>query len=374
MQISRSALLLASSLAAAAGCGASGKGQGNGSTPIALPRVYPPVRASTPSALIADPAYAAEVSESSSALSMAGAMATDAQPEPETFAAAGAGINLATAVQERLYTMGPTEILRILSEVDGRTSTLDTRASQHPCLTTTPVSRTYALPGGQTFTVKLQCREEFGGPGSVGGGWLAFGFDAALEGDGDGGATDDGGVASDGGALGTEGGGNSFYLIEGQSGGMGSAYHFDRTTGNVEGWIAVADSSVPTGSQVLMHMATDKAAGTFELALAGSGVGFCSAHLKTGAGFLFIDGKTNAPPPPGSPMTGQYCDATRTGCFQTTALDTDLGGDAPGCAAIGRSSFGIATDLDASSDPGANVVPATIYTTFNLEPIEVPAF
>lgn len=363
MRTSLSAVLVASSLATAAGCG--GGGKGNGSS-ISLPLVYPPVRASTPASLIADPAYEAEVSKSS-ALSMP----TDADAQPETFPAPGDEVNLATVVQERLYTMGPTEILRILSDVDGRTSTLDTRTDKHPCLTTAPVARTYALPGGQTFVVQLQCLEEFSGPGGVGGGWFAFGFDTALEADA--GVTDDGGASNDGGALGTIGGGNGFYLIEGQSGGMGSAYHFDRTTGNVEAWVAVADSTAPNNSQVLMHMSTDKAAGAFELTLGGSGVGFCAAHLKTGGGFLFIDGKTNAPPPPGSPI-GQYCDPARAGCFDTSALGTDLGGDAASCASIGRASFNLATDLDASSDPEANVVPATIYTYFNTEPTDVPAF
>src|SRR5204863_1088492 len=126
------------------------------------------------------------------------------------------------------------------------------------------------------------------------------------------------------------------YLIEGQEGGNGSAYHIDRH-GNVEGWIAVAERDIPGNSQVIMHLRTDKTAGTLELALAGSAVGFCAAHLKTNPEFLFVSGKTNAPPPPGTMQAvgTQYCDAVRSGCFRADDLATDLGGDSGSCTAIG---------------------------------------
>jgi hypothetical protein len=330
--------------------GASCTGAGGSDTPIPLPQVYPPVRANTPTALIADPAFAAPVSHSHQHQAMSGQ------------------ISLAQAVQERLYSPGPTAILRILHEIDGRVIGLDPRPSQHPCLTAPPVSTTYALPGGQTFTVKLQCLERF----NDGAGWIAFGFDSALAAP----TTDAATAPPDGGALGADGGGNSFYLIEGQDRGLGGAYRIDRTTENVEGWIAVADKEVPENSQAIMHLLTNKAAGTLEMAFGGAGVGFCSAHLKTGAGFLFIAAKTNAPPPAGTataPGT-QYCDAVRTGCFAATALGTDLGGDAADCAAIGAGNFSIPVELDASMDPGANVSFPTIYTFFSHPPAGVAAF
>ncbi|HEY4183414.1 MAG TPA: hypothetical protein VGP07_00020 [Polyangia bacterium] len=340
------------------GCGKSGS-----STPIPLPLVYPPVRAGTPDGLIADPTYAAGATSSKkSALLKTGSALNDA-------------INLATAVQERLYTMGPTEILRLVSDVDARTTSLDTRTSEHPCLSGAPVPFTYSFPGGQTFPIQLQCLEAIGGGSSPSGGWLAFGFDAALAAA----PAPDGGDAEpapDGGVMGTDGGGDHFYLAEGQNGGMGSVYRFDRSTGDVEGWISVADQSLPTGSQVIMHLTTNKAAGTLELTMGGSSVGFCAAHLKSGGNYLFIDAKTTAPPPPGTSMSAgvQYCDASRTGCFDTTNLATDLGGDAPDCAALARPTFSITTDLDASSDPGANVTPPTIYTYFTGQPSGIPAF
>jgi hypothetical protein len=228
---------------------------------------------------------------------------------------------------------------------------LDTDTAKHTCLTTTPAIQTYSLPSGQTFSVKLQCLDRFGDS------WIALGFDNAL--------AADGGSASDGG---------DFYFVEGQTGGMGGAYHVNSASGDVEAWISVADSTAPNNSQVIMHLLT-ASAHTVELSLAGSGVGFCSAHLKADADHLFIRAKTNGAPPPGTPMTGpQYCDASRDGCFAVGALGTDLGGDASDCAEVAATTFGIASELDASGDPEANVTPASIYMYFAQVPAGVPAF
>jgi hypothetical protein len=321
------------------GCGGSSSAS---NARIDLPRVYPPVRASTPSSLILDPMY--QAAAKTSALRVAGL--------PQALVSPAA--NLAQTIQERLYTAGPTEILRIVHELDDRTLQLDTTPSKHECLTATPRATTIALPGGQTFTLQLQCIEHWSG----GGGWIAFGFDSAQ--------------SADAGLIAAHGG-NDFYLLEGQTGGMGGAYHLAAGSGNVEGWMSVADSRVPSGSQVLMHLLTDQSAGTTELTLAGSGVGFCAAHLKTSSDYLFIRAKTNGAPPPGTPISaaGQYCDAARSGCFATSALDADLGGDAASCSTLG---FDIALDLDASGDASANVTPARVYEYFAQEPTNIADF
>jgi hypothetical protein len=316
---------------------------------ITLPQVYPPVRAATPSQLINDAQYAAVTSGQS----------LDALTELGRARQGQAVINLATVVQERFYSGGPTAILRIVKELDDRVQGLDTDPSAHECLTAAPVLWSYALPGGQSFTVKLQCLEELGAPGSPGAGWVAFGFDQAS--------------AADAGPA-EAGEGNDFYLIEGQETGMGGAYHVAGATGSVEAWISVADENAPLNSQVIMQLVTDKPAGTLELALAGSAVGFCSAHLKTSLDHLFVSGRTNAPPPPGSPMAGQYCDTPRASCFDTVALATDLGESSPSCTGLGPTSFAIRADLDASTDVGANVTPAEIWRYFAQKPTGVPAF
>jgi hypothetical protein len=316
---------------------------------IQLPQVYPPVREATPSELIADAQYAGSAPSGP----------LDAVTELGRARQAQTAINLATAIQERFYSGGPTHILRIIKELDDRVLALDTDPSAHPCLTAAPVSSSYTLPAGQRMDVKLQCLQEFGAPGSAGAGWLAFGFDQAS--------------AADAGPA-EAGEGNDFYLIMGQETGNGGAYHVAGATGNVEAWIAVADENVPLNSQVLMHLVTDKAASTLELALGGAAVGFCSAHLKTSPDHLFVSGRTNAVPPPGAPMAGQYCEVTRAGCYETAALTTDLGENSPTCMGVGPSTFAITVGLDASTDAGANVTPAQIWRYFSQRPVGVPTF
>ena len=307
-----------------------------------------PVREVTPAQLIAD----AEYSGATPGGAAYGATELGWARQAQT------AVNLATSIQERFYSAGPTHILRIVKELNDRVLGLDTDPSSHPCLTAAPVPWSYALPG-QRVTVQLQCLQEFGAAGSAGAGWLAFGFDRAS-------------AADAGPTQASEG--NDLYLIMGQEAGNGGAYHIAGATGNVEGWIAVADRNVPLNSQVLMHLLTDKAAGTLELALGGAAVGFCSAHLKASRDYLFVSGRTNAPPPPGSPMAGQYCDARRAGCFATAALTTDLGESSPSCAGVGASAFAIVPGLDASTDAGANVSPAEVWRYFSQRPTGVPAF
>jgi hypothetical protein len=353
-----------------AGCG--GKDDGGGA-PLALPRIYPPVRAATPSALIADPRYAQALTAAIAQMGPGDTMPGNTMPGdtmPGSMNPDGGmpgEVSLGLAVQDRFYSAGPTSLLRIVKELDDRVAGLDPRPGKHSCLTTAPVPTTYALPGGQTFTVKLQCLD------SRGTDWVAFGFGSALAAASDAGAPDDAGPP-DGGALAAEGGGDDFFLIQGQSTGNGGAYHVKRSTGDVEGFIAVADSQSPGNSQVIMHLLTSKAAGTLELALGGAAVGFCSAHLKTGGDVIYVKGKTNAAPPPGTPAGSQACAAARTGCFAAGALGVDLGATAPACAALGEGSFRISTELDASPAPGANVTPGTLHTLFAQPPASVPAF
>lgn len=371
MRIAAWALLL---VTVAGGCG----GDKDGAA-LVLPKVYPPVRASTPTGLIADPRFTASVAQSLAAMlaqmtggdtmpgsadggTMPGSAGGDTMPGSAGGNTMPGSISLGTAVQERLYTPGPTSLLRIVKELDDRVAQLDPQPGKHACLTMAPVSKTYNLPGGQSFTVKLQCLESHGSD------WVGFGFATALQ------ASDAGAPASDAGALATEGGGDDFFLVAGQAGGGGGAYHIQRSTGNVEGWIAVADSQAPGNSQVIMHLVTNKAAGSLELALGGSAVGFCTAHLKTDADSVFIKARINAPPPPGTPAGSQHCAAERTGCFASTALATDLGAGAAACADIAPGTFQLAVGLDASNDAGANVTPSTIYTYFNQPPAGVPAF
>jgi hypothetical protein len=336
-------LVIGCALVLGLGCAEDGKGS---PTRITLPQVYPPVRDVTPTGLIANAQYAVATPSGDLGLTR----------QRQTTGA----ISLATAVQERFYSGGPTDILRIVSDLDNRVLGLDTDPSAHDCLTSAPVAVSYALPAGQSFSAKLQCMQTFPA-GPVGGaGWVAFGFDQAA-------------VAGDAGPV-VASEGNDFYLVEGQANGMGGVYHIAGATGSVEGWIAVADRSAPLNSQVIMHLLTDEPAGTLELAVAGSGVGFCSGHLKANADHLFVSGRTNAPPPPGAAMSGQYCDVSRAGCFAIAALGTDLGEGSASCSGINSSAFAMRASLDASTDAGATVNPSTIPQYFGTQPVNVPAF
>ena len=324
-----------------AGAPAAGGGGGSGSDRIQLPRVYPLLRASTPTNLIANASY------------REGGPSLEVLPGDDAGAApVGESSELAKAVQERLYSQGPTEILRIVRELDDRTASFDLSVSNHPCLASAPIARDLMFAGGQTFRVQLQCMQERVG------GWLAFGVVPSQE-------DADAGTAA----------GNEVYLVEGQDCGMGGAYRV-RASGDVEAWITVADSRYPNNSQVLMHLMIDAAAATTELAFGGSGVGFCSAHLKTNKDHVFVAGKTNAPPPPGEgPTSGvQYCAAPRAGCFATDMLTTDLGENAAGCAAIRSATFAIKSGIDASSGQDGNVAAPTIYEYFNVEPKGIAAY
>ena len=332
-----------------AGQGAAGRGSqtgagrgaaGSGSNALTIPRVYPLVRASTPSGLVANPDYR-----------LPGDPSLDIFDDDAGAPPMPGSISLARVIQERLYSAGPTELLRIISGLDGRTAQLDTDTSKHSCLTGAPMERSLTLAGGQTFRLQLQCMDERNG------GWMAFGFAPPEASDADAGPVP---AASD----------RDFYLVAGQEGGMGGAYHIF-STGAVEAWLTVADSRAPNNSQVIMHLLTNRADSSTELTLGGSGVGFCSAHLKTGNNNLFIQGKTNAPPPPGAP-NGHYCDVQRAGCFSTTELNTDLGAGAAACAGIAAASFAIHESLDASS--AGNVMPATIYAFFDAKPQGIPAY
>lgn len=344
--------------------GSSGSGGAGGNTftdALVLPEVYPKLRAATPETLVAGSAAA------SSSLSQLGTLRQPLE----------AGPDLAGAIQDRFYSTGPTDLLRIVKNLDDRVQGLSLDPAAHECLTAAPVTKTYVLPEGQTFEVKLQCLQTFGGSGAPAG-WVGFGFAEATASSGetvaDAGSDDAGTAAADAAIPIT---GRDFYLIEGQPGGNGGAYHID-AAGNVEAWIAVAEKDIPANSQVLMHLKTVQSDSTLELVLAGSGVGFCAAHLKTNPSLVYAQGKTNAPPPPGEdPVVGvQYCNALSGGCFQASDLDTDLGAESETCAPVGPGTFafGVELDADTSGDAGTNVDPGTIHEYFSEAPAGIAAF
>jgi hypothetical protein len=313
------------------GCSAQSDPAEVGPLRVDVPELYPALREATPSALIADAELAG------------------------TGDTSGESSTMATSIRERFYAEGPTAILRIVQGLDERMGALDTDLHRHDCLTMEPVAVSYALPGEQTLDVKLQCVTE-----PVGTSWLAFGFAQPLQP-----ASEDEDEASDADVLEP----NDFYLVDGRIAGRGGVYHLDRD-GNVDAWIAVADQATPEDGQVLMHLLTSRSAGTLELALAGSGVGFCGAHLKADADHVFVTGKPDA----ASDASEQSCQALSAGCYALGELDVDLGADSSSCTEIAAPAFAMSVGLDASDDDAANVDPALIYDYFNDRPLGVPSF
>lgn len=311
-------------LVAAIACTTAACSSGEGIDPVF---VYPPVRANTPAGLATE----APLSQIANAGGDGG---------PHELPSFG------EIVKARFYNDGPTDLLSLLRALDERMKSFDVRAKEQPhaCLDGPGVATTFALPGGATFTAKLQCLDTHGD----GSGWSAFGSD-----------------------------GDDFYLLEGQPRGMGAVYRVSRVTERVEGWMAVADEAhVDDMSQVIMHLVSDRDAGTLEIALAGSGVGFCGAHVKMDQDLIYVQGRPDGPPAPGEPPPApgaRTCAAPTAGCFSAEHLDVDRGADSALCASLAPDTFVLGA-LDASPDQGANVDSRALYTYFRTPPADVAAF
>jgi hypothetical protein len=127
------ACLLVSSLL---GCGASTGAGAN------LPLITPPVRAATPAGLVVD----------------------NAKLTPGLTSQSGIGRKLsalgADDIKSRFFTMGPTSIFSILSEVDSRIAEVNKSTRDESCLTQEPVP--YQItPWGQTLTFYAQCAHSY---------------------------------------------------------------------------------------------------------------------------------------------------------------------------------------------------------------------
>lgn len=276
---------------------------------------------------------------------------SDSVPNPPgTPSEEPAAIGLSTAVQQRFYSGGPTDLLRIIKSIDTRLGELTLDPVKHPCLESKPVSSAFALPSGELFEVQLQCQQSTGNGDRAQ--WLAFGIDNTS------------GNSAQG----------DFYFAEGRPSGMGGAYRVDGVSGDIEGWIAVADKDAPANSQVIIHLLLHKETNTVELAFAGSGVGFCGAHLKTNSAAIFVTGSQSGPAAEGRQMSNgdEYCKPVETGCFRASDLSSELDAASELCATIDANSFRLGPDLNATVS--GNVTPSTIYKYFATAPIGVPAF
>ena len=250
---------------------------------IGAPQAYPPTAAVTPGQLV----IAAGTGSSSivgrkagapkagldSGASLAG-LATLVAVEPSTDAEKTAMLD---TVKQRLFSDGPTNLLKLVKNVDDRMKEYDSRVagmSEAPaCLSSTPVdlSSVFSVPavsGTTSFPLYGQCQESINNGGMT----LMFGKKDS-----------------------------DWYLVDGASAGLdGSAdcvFSMSKISGTsdadrvVDGYMAVdyqGKTDNFTGSTTLMHFKADVAAGTLEFTAGGVGIGPNQVHTKSNAQYMYI--------------------------------------------------------------------------------------
>lgn len=234
------------------GGGSAGGGPGPA---LSIPAVRPPVQAALPSALLRGGSSFAGASEPAGPIGVRH-YGLDYARECQTDMAVDHCVELQGAsrlscvVKQRLFCAGPTELLRLLDDLDGRAHQVASMARPGAaCLMTAAVDHAadLDLPGGQPFHHFLQCKES-----AI---ELAFGDQAGA-----------------------------WYLRSG--GGAGGNVFSVSPTSDVSGYLWV-DGQL-AGSTVLLRLATSKAQGTVELTGGGVGVGFCALHFRSDAAHLWL--------------------------------------------------------------------------------------
>ena len=271
----------------AASCGKNTSNSGAG-----IPLVEPPVTKATPAGLVSSAALLQFLSEDK-----IGILSLDI-----------------SEVKSRFFSAGPTEIKNLLKSIDSRVDEINTRSkeSTHDCLSTTPVEQTYTV-FGQSQTVYFQCYDIFGD----GSGGMLFGKK-----------------------------GDSWYLYTnvGQGRGLAVVAPISGSSGDytVESWISVGQENTPSCSSTWygcsyggINLKANSATKAIEMTVAGTGFGYCGAHLKSEGTNLYVKGSSGGMNIDG---TSWNCSTTDTVC--TLSSSTAISGS---CTAIGDSSFELQT-------------------------------
>lgn len=259
------------------------KDDGGSGASIGAPQAYPPTAAVTPGQLViaagtgsssfVGKKIAATRANPDSAASAA-ALGTLVAVEPSTD---GEKMAMLDTVKQRLFSEGPTNLLKLVKNVDDRMRDYDSRVASMSaapeCLGSTPVdlSTVFSVPaasGTTTFPLFGQCQETM----SNGGMTLMFGKKDT-----------------------------DWYLVDGASAGLdGSAdcvFSMSKISGTsdadrvVDGYMAVdyqGKTDNFTGSTTLMHFKADVAAGTLEFTAGGIGIGPNQVHTKSNKDYLYI--------------------------------------------------------------------------------------
>lgn len=308
----------------AVGCGKK-TGDGGG---IGAPLAYPPTAAVTPSGLVS----------LSGASSMFASLALQT-PFSTSDSRTSSVLDL---IKERLFsssTAGPTDLLKLIKNVDTRMSSLDEQFSSTPsCLSGTAVdySTTFTVPatsGTAGLPLKVQCRSTYSTTGLV--------------------------------LVGQDG--NDWYLLDGDTG--SGAMTVNKISGTsdadriVDGYMIVlpqdasARESGFNGSTALIHYRADNTAGTMEFTAGGVNIGFDQAHAKSNATYFYIEVERG-----GSASTAATLE---TGCFSKETLaevtPTSL------CTAQSDLAFGVPTlGTNGVGTTSMGSVPTTTAANVNL--------
>jgi len=274
------AIILAAGAIALYACSKDDSGSG---ASIGAPQAYPPTAAVTPGQLViaagtgsssfVGKKTAATRANPDSASSVA-ALGTLVAVEPSTDAEKTAMLD---TVKQRLFSEGPTNLLKLVKNVDDRMKDYDGRVASMStapeCLSSTPVdlSTVFSVPaasGTTTFPLFGQCQETINNGGMT----LMFGKKDT-----------------------------DWYLVDGASADLdGSAscvFSMSKISGTsdadrvVDGYMIVdyeGKTDNFTGSTTLMHFKADVAAGTLEFTAGGIGIGPNQVHTKSNKEYLYI--------------------------------------------------------------------------------------
>ncbi|MGZ3773291.1 MAG: hypothetical protein ACXVCY_05885 [Pseudobdellovibrionaceae bacterium] len=228
-----------------------------------------------------------------------------------------------TELQQRFYGAGPTKIDNLLSAVDTRMADINSRSTQgkHTCLDATAVQYSLSI-FGTNQTAYFQCYDIM----SDGTGGVLFGKKD-----------------------------NVWYLYQN----IGAGHSFAVVTpvasssGDyvVEAWFSVGIGNTPnwySGSYGVIHLKADSSTKNLEMAVAGTGFGYCGAQLKTDGTNLFVKGSSGGGTSDGSTWT---CQAADTVC----KLASDLT-QAGTCSSIDNTTFQLTALGTTSSTYGSGTI------------------
>jgi hypothetical protein len=278
---------------------------GKNNSVVSIPLIEPPVTKATPAGLIASSLL------QSSALQGGGHLLS---------------LDL-SEVKSRFFSDGPTEIKQLLKDIDGRVSGINTRSSEstRSCLSATPVERSISVLG-QTQTVYFQCYDVF----SDGTGGMLFGKKDDIW---------------------------YIYTNVGQQRGLALIAPVVASSGEyvVEAWVSVGQANGSSCSETwygcsygVIHLKANSAAKLLEMTVAGTGFGYCGAHLKSEGINLYVNGSSG-----GLSLDGLAWNCVAADSVCTLAAETSQAGS---CSLISDASFELQSlGVDGQSAVGAGI-------------------